>query len=286
MDPFPSLRAAAVTDDERTRFQRNGFLVVDRPVVGEPARRRVRELLDDLFDRAKQVPRVWVHDLAPSTQNGSIPEIINTSHVEPRLLQTDAYRMLHQVARRLLGGPVWLAIDHAIFKPPHKGVPTALHQDRAFNPRSTAPTATIWLALVDATVYNGCMRFLPETPDRLLDHRPAGRDALEVIGVEESAALACPVPAGGFTVHGELAVHGSGTNETDDVRAAWILKFAPDTRSFRQRAWERSVELQGAVLPRRFAELSTAIAQSADATVGHPKWAEPGVSGGHEPDSE
>jgi hypothetical protein len=137
-----------------------------------------------------------------------------------------------------------------------------------------------------------CTKTAPSTRGRRPRPRPSGslssigRDALEVIGVEESAALACPVPAGGFTVHGELAVHGSGTNETDDVRAAWILKFAPDTRSFRQRAWERSVELQGAVLPRRFAELSTAIAQSADATVGHPKWAEPGVSGGHEPDSE
>jgi len=275
-----------VTDDETARFQRNGFLVVDRVVVSESARRHVRELLDALFDRAQQVPRVWVHDLAPSAQNGCVPEIVNTSHVEPRLLQTDAYRVLNRVARKLLGGPVLLAIDHAIFKPPHNGAPTALHQDRAFNPSSTYPTATIWLALVDATVDNGCMRFLPETPDRLLDHRPSGRDALAVIGLAESMAPARPIPAGGFTVHGELAVHGSGRNETDEVRAAWILKFKPDNRSFQRRAWERSVELQGAVLPRRFAELSTAIGQSADAGGSHPEWAEARASEGHEPDNE
>lgn len=55
---FPSLRTAVVTDDERNRFHQNGFLVVDRPVINESARRQVRELLDALFGRAQQVPRL------------------------------------------------------------------------------------------------------------------------------------------------------------------------------------------------------------------------------------
>jgi hypothetical protein len=263
---------------EVARFRRDGFVVVDRPVVPARALRPVRELLDGLFQRAHELPAPWVHDLAPDARTGCVPEIVNAAHVEPRLLRTRAYRLAVRAARRLLGTPVELTFDHAIFKPPGSGADTALHQDLAFEPDWDVPTATIWLALVDATCANGCMRFLPETPKELLDHEPVGRDALGVVGLDVSQAPPHPVPAGGFTVHSQRAVHGSGRNESTDVRAVWILKFVKDERSWRRRTWERSLELQGVVVPRRFAELREA-AGNRDRPARPPDWVDgaPGV---------
>ena len=242
------------------RFRRDGYVAVARRVVSPRALRVPRRLLDALFDRADELPPSWVHDLAPGSDGGRVPEIVHCAHLEPRLLQCRAYRLALRSARRLLGAKVKLAFDHAIFKPSGDGAVTALHQDLAFSPQWDVPTATIWLALVDATDDNGCMRFLPSTPEGLLDHEPSGRDGLAAIGLDVSDARPCPVPAGGFTAHSQRAVHGSGPNRTAQARAAWILKFERDDRSWRRRAWERSLELQGVAVPRRFRHLVEAFA--------------------------
>lgn len=240
---------------EVAQFRTEGFVAMDRAVVGPAARARIRVLLDALFDRAVELPGPWVHDLAPGVDGRSVPEIVKCAHLEPRLLRTNAYAVAARAARELLGGPVELAFDHAIFKPVGSDA-TALHQDLAFAPDGREVSAAkIWLALVDATEANGCMRFLPHTPAGLLEHGPAGRDGLAAIGVDVADARAHPVRAGGFTAHSPRAVHGSGPNQGPGVRAAWILDFVRDDRSWRRRTWERSLELRGVVVPRRAAEL-------------------------------
>ncbi len=258
----------SVRRDEVEQFRRDGYLVVDRRVVTGPALRQVRDLLDALFARATSLPRPWVHDLAPRT--GSVPEVINTAHLEPRLLRTAAYWTMSRSAAKLLGAPVRLLFDHAIVKTPKHGDCVALHQDLAFNPKDDFETATIWLALDDATLENGCMRFVPGRPE-LLPHRRVGRDGLAVEGVDEGAAVACQVPAGGFTVHSQRTVHGSGANTTDGTRAAWIMKFLVDRGPRRARIRDRSLELLGVRTPARQRELVTVSRSEADSPL--PEWA-------------
>lgn len=262
-----------VRRSEVTQFRRAGFVAVDRAVVGPAALARTRALLDALFERADELPPSWVHDLAPGTDGGSIPEIVKCAHLEPRLLRTGAYAVALRAARQLLGSPVELSYDQAIFKPAGSGA-TALHQDLAFEPEGReVPVATIWLALVDASDANGCMRFLPDTPDVLLDHEPVGRDALHAVGTDIVDARPHPVPAGGFTAHSQRAVHGSGTNRGPGVRAAWILNFVRNERSWRRRTWERSLELQGVAVPRRFADLNAASSDTGSGPAkSDPRW--------------
>jgi phytanoyl-CoA hydroxylase len=244
-----------MTREEVARFRRDGFVAVDRAVVRPPALAKVRRLLDTLFDRADELPRPWVHDLAPGIEGGCVPEIVKVAHLEPRLLRTRAYAVAAHVARQLLGAPVELAFDHAIFKPVGSDA-TALHQDLAFSPDGReVPAVKIWLALVDATEANGCMRFLAPTPATLVEHQAVGRDGRAAVGIDPATARAYPVRAGGFTAHSPRTVHGSGPNRGPGVRAAWILDFVPDNRSWRRRRWERSLELRGVVVPRRAAEL-------------------------------
>ena len=272
-------RRPQITPSEVARYRRDGYLVVDHPIVTPRHLGRVHASLDGLFARARELPAGWVHDLAPVSEPGHVPELINCAHLEPRLFRTMAYRRSLRAAQRLIGRPVHLAFDHAIFKPPGAGAPTALHQDLAFEPDWDVPTATIWLALTDATEENGCMRFLPRTPAGLLEHEAVGRDGRGVVGLGIDAAAPCPVPAGGCTVHTQRAVHGSGPNRTDAVRAAWILKFERDDRSWRRHGVDRLLELLGVATSRRAREMRTATADRQPRT-DVPGWVEDGPSGG------
>jgi hypothetical protein len=68
-------------------------------------------------------------------------------------------------------------------------------------------------------------------------------------------------------------VHGSGPNLGPGVRAAWILDFVPDDRSWRRRTWDRWRELRGVVVPRRAAEMrEVQEATHADSERHDPEW--------------
>jgi len=222
-----------LTEAERRSFVERGFTAVERPVVPAALVAEVRTLIADLLERRASLPADSVHDLADGRVEGAmIPEVINARLLEPRLLGSSAYAICEQLAMDALGGKVTLDFDHAIGKPPHNAAATAWHQDLAFNPLADWPTATVWLALTDATEDNGCMRYIPTNGSRrLLSHEPFGRDGLRTLELSEDQAVVCPVPAGGVTLHNQRTLHGSGPNTTDGPRLAWILKFVAGGRS-------------------------------------------------------
>ena len=64
---------------------------------------------------------------------------------------------------------VRLYMDQALVKNPY-GAPTQFHQDLPWWPFDTDHACTIWIALDDATVANGCLYFVPGS-HRLRDRR-------------------------------------------------------------------------------------------------------------------
>jgi ectoine hydroxylase-related dioxygenase (phytanoyl-CoA dioxygenase family) len=73
------------------------------------------------------------------------------------------------------------------------------------------------------------MWFVPGSHRALLEHRPRGGDpsapGLEAIDVDSTSAVACPLPAGGMTVHQPGTLHWTGPNRSDEPRLAWILHY-------------------------------------------------------------
>ena len=54
--------------------------------------------------------------------------------------------------------------DQALFKEPKTGVKTPWHQDAVYWPHARrGGETTIWIALKDATIHNGCMSFVGGT---------------------------------------------------------------------------------------------------------------------------
>ncbi len=225
---------AVLTDEERDRFGRDRFLVVDRPVVplGETA--DARAILADLFARFDRLPADLAYDLGEVKHHDGaqqIPEINCTTEIEPRLAATAAVRRCRDLARQILGHRAVLVFDHAICKPAGVSAAVEWHQDLAYaNPDADfSRQVHIWLALQDVTEDNGCLRYIPNQGRGLLPHHRRGNSrgaqALVADGVDQRAALSYPLRAGMVAVHRMTTLHSSGPNTTDTPRLAWVFHF-------------------------------------------------------------
>lgn len=218
-------------------FERQGFLCLKS--LASPADIEVvRSLLDPLYERFDSLGDRAV-DLAGPREPGvppRSPEINEAVILEPRLRETEVYRRCREISRKLLGVPVGYQFDHTIFKPPHNNTPTAWHQDEAYS-NGPIPLRSIhfWIPLQDATVQNGCMWFVPGSNHLgLLPHHVTNKrfnrpdtkgGTLAADKVDDSTAVACPIPLGGATIHHPLTLHYTGANQSDTYRKVWILHF-------------------------------------------------------------
>lgn len=126
--------------------------------------------------------------------------------------------------------------DQALFKPPY-GNPTAWHLDNPYWSFSSADSISIWVALDDATLSNGCLHYVPGT------HKSARFQTVDIgqnmAGLFEVYPdwrsidpVACPCPAGSAVFHNGLTAHGAGANMTNKPRRAMTCAYMPDGSTF------------------------------------------------------
>ena len=126
--------------------------------------------------------------------------------------------------------------DQALIKLPWSN-PTAWHQDNPKWSFTSEHAITIWVALDDVTIQNGCMFFMPGSHKRRLDDRPADGNHVgalfsvypELSGIEPVPAI---LPAGGCSFHNGLMVHAANANMTPYPRRAFTCGYMPDRSRF------------------------------------------------------
>jgi ectoine hydroxylase-related dioxygenase (phytanoyl-CoA dioxygenase family) len=127
----------------------------------------------------------------------------------------------------LIGPDVNVYWDQAVYKKPEKPRRFPWHQDNGYNFIEPQSYLTCWIALVDATLDNGCPMVAPGL-HRLgtLEHHyvdPLGWECL----TEFEGATAAEVRAGSMLVFSSLTPHLTGPNTSQGVRKAYILQYAP-----------------------------------------------------------
>ncbi|GMW00444.1 MAG: hypothetical protein AMXMBFR84_15810 [Candidatus Hydrogenedentota bacterium] len=142
---------------------------------------------------------------------------------------------------QLLGSPrVRFWHDQVFYKPArHPGV-VAWHQDYSYWTRAVPQRhLTVWIALDDTTVENGCIHFVPGSHRwpllpklQLLENMEAIKDIL----TDEQRAQFSEVPmelkAGECSIHHSMTLHGSYGNGSDRPRRGVVLNYMhPETRS-------------------------------------------------------
>jgi ectoine hydroxylase-related dioxygenase (phytanoyl-CoA dioxygenase family) len=126
--------------------------------------------------------------------------------------------------------------DQALFKPPY-GNPTAWHLDNPYWSFYSPNAISIWVALDDATLANGCLWYLPGTHKvARYDNSGIGENLRDLFKVyPEWAALeavAAPARAGSVVFHNGLVAHGAGANMTPRPRRAMTCAYMPDGSTF------------------------------------------------------
>ncbi len=252
--PILDLDAAPPADHDLTgieweRFRRDGFL--SRPgLMPADEVAWVRATLERLFDTRAGYAEGARFDFLSAADDPDRPgwrQIVRPWVLAPARRRGGGAGGADAIARALLGEDARLSFDHVLMKPAHDGVPTPWHQDDAFaDPAFESRSVSIWIPLQPVDAVNGCLAFVPGAADRdVLPHRSPNNDG-RVHGLEctdgfaPADAVACPIPAGGCTVHGGRTLHGAGPNRSDAPRYAFVLVFSTPKRPaavIRPRPW-------------------------------------------------
>jgi len=125
---------------------------------------------------------------------------------------------------------------HSQFFIKHAGMPgNGWHQDEAFVPTRDRSLCTVWIALDEATIENGCLRFLPGSqrsgvifPRRRHNDPNLDREE-EAYGFPQSVDAAIPIPLepGSAVFFNGYLVHGSYPNvRPAGFRRALLYSYA------------------------------------------------------------
>lgn len=160
-------------------------------------------------------------------------------HAGPAIfnLMTDAH--LLDVVEALIGSEITSnPIQHVRIKPPatelfkdeirpHIGH-TDWHQDRAVTLEEADATTmvTVWVAISDATVDNGCLQVIPGSHRQpMLRHCPSPQLSIPKTEFAVDKALPLPVKTGGAVLFHPQTIHSSLANNTDTVRWSFDLRY-------------------------------------------------------------
>lgn len=179
------------------------------------------------FPIMQQEPAIDRGDAQADDPLDRLRKINYPSHVDEDFRSIAMSQPIVDVVEALLGtSDIVMLGDQIFMKPPFHGSLKEYHQDSASWPH-LVPHAqvTVWVALDDATIDNGCLRYLPGSHQFgliLPQHLPQVLD-----GPLMAAETAVEVPAGGCIFHHSLALHTSGPNITPRRRRGWALHFMP-----------------------------------------------------------
>jgi ectoine hydroxylase-related dioxygenase (phytanoyl-CoA dioxygenase family) len=222
-----------LTAEQVLSFHLNGFLSIPTPITDDAELTWMREVYDGMFARRAGRERGDQFDLAGSDEEGkaaALPQILSPAKYAPELSEGKYLATATEIVRQLFGPEATAHVAHAIFKPAGMGAPTPWHQDEAYwDPSFQYKSASIWMPLQEASIENGCLWFLPGSHEwPIVEHQPIGGN-VKVHGLEMvdlglvQDPVACPLPAGGITIHRNRTAHYSGANTTDIPRRALIL---------------------------------------------------------------
>jgi hypothetical protein len=133
----------------------------------------------------------------------------------------------------ILGDDVVAWGSHFFCKMPGDGKAVAWHQDASYWPLSPSKAVTVWLAIDDADLENGCMKFIAGSQrSGHLTYRqstPGEHSVLEqaVDNPEQYGHVVVDdLKAGQMSIHSDLLLHGSDANNSTRRRCGLTLRYA------------------------------------------------------------
>lgn len=244
------------------QFNTEGYLVVDDVLpaaVLEGVRAEYADLMDRLYAQWEVEGRVpagrtldfwaklsaayaagcdWFQPMDISLPGGEIAAD-TPMHFGPAIFDLVLHGRILDLAEALIGPELLLnPIQHVRIKPPSPQLRsdetrahitrTDWHQDRAVGLEEADQTdmVTVWVAITDATLDNGCLQVVPGIDAGILPHCPQVQTAIAPSHLDTDRAVPLPVKAGGVVLFHPLVPHASLPNTSQGFRWSFDLRFS------------------------------------------------------------
>ncbi|MEL6808578.1 MAG: phytanoyl-CoA dioxygenase family protein [Pseudomonadota bacterium] len=251
-----------LSEAQVTQFHSKGYLIIDDVLPAEvlgKVQAEYSDLLDRLYADWSAQGRVpdghgmdfwgklsasyaagcdWFQPMDISLPGGEIaPD--TPMHFGPAIFDLVMHEHILDLAEALIGPELTLnPIQHVRIKPPSPQLDadesrahitrTDWHQDRAVGLEEADQTdmVTVWVAITDATLDNGCLQVVPGIDTGMLPHCPQVQTAIAPEFLDVDRAVPLPVKAGGVVLFHPLVPHASLPNLSDDFRWSFDLRFS------------------------------------------------------------
>lgn len=221
-----------LSNSEISIFRRLGHLTVgDVLNAGDVAEAiaDVEAWSREFLEQLESDQRRWY--LEDGGQHSMLRKLDNPAWNRPFFQALAKSRTLVTAVEQLIGPGVSVFFSQVFCKPPEVGGPKPVHQDNFyFGPGDSDATLTVWIALDDATVENGCL-FYGDTSNHgpVFEHvaPPDEPYNLQVAPehVNKYEMTAAPVPAGGISFHHGNTWHQSSANTSPRARRAVVFHY-------------------------------------------------------------
>ena len=140
----------------------------------------------------------------------------------------------------VVGDDVVLWGCHVFCKPAREGYETPWHQDGHYWPIRPLANCTVWVALEESTVENGCLRVIPRSHigQQLHEHLHEDRSDLTLNqrltsdAFDEATAVDIELQPGQMSLHDVFMIHGAAANHSKKRRTGVALRYMPASSVF------------------------------------------------------
>ncbi|MEP3045672.1 MAG: phytanoyl-CoA dioxygenase family protein [Roseibium sp.] len=159
-------------------------------------------------------------------------------HFGPAVFDMTTHKNILDMVEQLIGPEITSnPIQHVRIKPPQRSVSeseirahvvaTDWHQDKGVTLEEADNTdfVTVWLAITDATIENGCLQVASGTYESMLPHCSKTQTGIADAFIPTGNATPTPVKAGGAVIFHPLTPHSSLTNDSDGYRWSFDLRY-------------------------------------------------------------
>ena len=222
-----------LSDTEVAHYQREGWLVPQFRLPAD-AVARMRDALDALI-RAN--PGVRPEKLVSAHIEGDNGEGVRG---DARFLDLARNPRIVDLVSQVIGDDVILWGCHVFCKPAGDGYATPWHQDGHYWPIRPLANCTVWVALEESTVENGCLRVIPRSHRDKVLHPHLHEDRTDVAlnqrmadgAFDEEQAVDIELAPGQMSLHDVYMIHGAAPNTSGKRRTGVALRYMPATSVF------------------------------------------------------
>lgn len=234
-----------LTKEQIEHYQREGYLVIENflsPAELEEWREAVTEAVSERKGRKIPGKEAKIgEDDGINKENDYFAKVfdqmLNLWQSNEKIKKIMLNDKIGQMVAKLAdwkGTRIWH--DQALIKRPWAN-PTSWHLDTPFWSFSDRRALSIWVALDDATLENGCLYFIPGSCHKTGFENPGIGKNMDAIfefypALRKGRSVAAPMKAGSCSFHNGLTIHGAGANMTNGFRRAMTCAYMPDGAVF------------------------------------------------------